>query len=170
MELLRRLHARLAAEKLDGVLISSRQNKQPHLGISTGSGYVLVTQTAAHITVDFRYYSDIASRAAGYEMHLLNTENPFAQAVNQIIAKEDLTRLGFEGEYVSWQTGVLWHDTLNTNLCSTSLDALRQIKPLTKSTVSVQRAALPTAPHSTSGVSFSPVCASVKSLPSWSGL
>ncbi|MFH4947676.1 M24 family metallopeptidase, partial [Enterobacter hormaechei] len=73
-------------------------------------------------------YSDIASRAAGYEMHLLNTENPFAQAVNQIIAKEDLTRLGFEGEYVSWQTGVLWRDTLNTTLCSTSLDALRQIK------------------------------------------
>lgn len=131
---------------------------------------MLVTQTAAHITVDFRYYSDIASRAAGYEMHLLNTENPFAQAVNQIIAKEDLTRLGFEGEYVSWQTGVLWRDTLNTTLCSTSLDALRQIKALTKSTVSVQHAALPTAPHSTSGVSFSPVCASVKSLPSWSGL
>ncbi|MDA6254719.1 aminopeptidase, partial [Escherichia coli] len=70
----------------------------------------------AHILVDFRYYSDIASRAAGYEMHLLNTENPFAQAVNQIIAKEDLTRLGFEGEYVSWQTGVLWRDTLNTTL------------------------------------------------------
>ncbi|HBY5490143.1 TPA: aminopeptidase, partial [Klebsiella pneumoniae] len=128
MELLRRLRAWLAAEKLDGVLISSRQNKQPHLGISTGSGYVLVSQTAAHILVDFRYYSDIASRAAGYEMHLLNTENPFAQAVNQIIAKEDLTRLGFEGEYVSWQTGVLWRDTLNTTLCSTSLDALRQIK------------------------------------------
>ena len=55
MELLRRLRAWLAAEKLDGVLISSRQNKQPHLGISTGSGYVLVTQTAAHILVDFRY-------------------------------------------------------------------------------------------------------------------
>ena len=90
--------------------------------------------------------------------------------MNQIIAKEALTRLGFEGEYVSWQTGVLWRDTLNTALCSTSLDALRQIKPLTKSTVSVQHAALPTAPHSTSGVSFSPVCANVKSLPSWSGL
>lgn len=149
---------------------SLRARINSRTGISTGSGYVLVTQTAAHITVDFRYYSDIASRAAGYEMHLLNTENPFAQAVNQIIAKDNLARLGFEGEYVSWQTGVLWRDTLNTTLCSTSLDALRQIKALTKSTVSVQHAALPTAPHSTSGVSFSPVCASVKSLPSWSGL
>ena len=54
---------------------SLRARINSRTGISTGSGYVLVTQTAAHIPVDFRYYSDIASRAAGYEMHLLNTEN-----------------------------------------------------------------------------------------------
>ncbi|WP_263066989.1 aminopeptidase [Enterobacter huaxiensis] len=128
MDLLTKLRRWLAAEKLDGVLIASRQNKQPHLGISTGSGYVLVTQARAHILVDFRYYNDIASRAAGYRMHLLDAANPFATVVNRLIAEENLATLGFEGEHVSWQTGSQWRDTLGTTLCGISLDALRQIK------------------------------------------
>lgn len=128
MDLLTKLRHWLTAEKLDGVLIASRQNKQPHLGISTGSGYVLVTQARAHILVDFRYYNDIASRAAGYRMHLLDAANPFATVVNRLVAEENLATLGFEGEHVSWQTGSQWRDTLNTTLCGISLDALRQIK------------------------------------------
>jgi aminopeptidase len=128
MDLLTTLRGWLTAEKLDGVLIASRQNKQPHLGISTGSGYVLVTKTRAHILVDFRYYNDIASRAAGYQMHLLDAANPFAAVVNRIVADEGLTALGFEGEHVSWQTGCRWRDTLHATLCGISLDALRQIK------------------------------------------
>ncbi|MBS3047988.1 aminopeptidase [Enterobacter mori] len=128
MDLLTRLRLWLATEKQDGVLINSRQNKQPHLGISTGSGYVLVTQTRAHILVDFRYYNEIASRAAGYQMHLLDAANPFAAVVNRIIAEEDLASLGFEGDYLSWQTGNQWLQSLNATLCSHSLDTLRQIK------------------------------------------
>lgn len=128
MDLLTTLRHWLKAEKLDGVLIASRQNKQPHLGLSTGSGYVLVTRTAAHILVDFRYYHDIASRAEGYRMHLLDAEHSFAGVVNQLIADEGLSRLGFEGEHVSWHTACQWRDALNATLCGISLDALRQIK------------------------------------------
>ncbi|ELW1646666.1 aminopeptidase [Enterobacter oligotrophicus] len=128
MDLLTTLRGWLADENLDGVLIASRQNKQPHLGISTGSGYVLVTRTSAHFLVDFRYYNDIAARATGYQMHLLSAENPLTQTVNRLIADEQLATLGFEGEHVSWQTGTQWRETLNTTLRSISLDPLRQIK------------------------------------------
>lgn len=128
MELLTRLRAWLTAEKLDGVLISSRQNKQPHLGISTGSGYVLVTHQAAHILTDFRYYSDIASRVTGYHLHRLDTANALTQVLNRLIASEGIATLGFEGEQVSWQTGSQWRDALDAKLCSISLDALRQVK------------------------------------------
>ncbi|HEY4435924.1 MAG TPA: aminopeptidase [Lelliottia sp.] len=128
MELLTRLRAWLTAEKLDAVLISSRQNKQPHLGISTGSGYVLVTHQAAHILTDFRYYSDIASRVTGYHLHRLDTANALTLVLNRLIAEEGIATLGFEGEQVSWQTGSQWHDALDAKLCSISLDALRQVK------------------------------------------
>lgn len=128
MDLLTRLRDWLTAEKLDGVLISSRQNKQPHLGISTGSGYVLVTLTGAHILTDFRYYNDIASRTVGYQMHLLDAANPFSVAINRLIADENLAVIGFEGDHVSWHTGSQWRDALHATLCSISLDDLRQIK------------------------------------------
>ncbi|WP_230352176.1 aminopeptidase [Lelliottia sp. WAP21] len=128
MGLLTRLRDWLAAENLDAVLIASRQNKQPHLGISTGSGYVLVTRETAHILTDFRYYSDLASRVKGYQMHLLNADNPFTVALNRLIERERIATLGFEGEHVSWQTGSQWRATLNATLCSISLETLRQIK------------------------------------------
>ena len=128
MGLLTTLRDLLAAENLDGILIASRQNKQPHLGISTGSGYVLVTRQHAHILTDFRYYSDIASRTTGYEMHLLSADCSFIAVLNGLIAQENLRTLGFEGEHVSWHTGSQWRDALSAKLCSVSLDALRQIK------------------------------------------
>lgn len=59
MTLLASLRDWLKAQQLDAVLLSSRQNKQPHLGISTGSGYVLISRESAHILVDSRYYADV---------------------------------------------------------------------------------------------------------------
>lgn len=52
MTLLASLRDWLKAQQLDAVLLSSRQNKQPHLGISTGSGYVVISRESAHILVD----------------------------------------------------------------------------------------------------------------------
>lgn len=59
MTLLASLRDWLKAQQLDAVLLSSRQNKQPHLGISTGSGYVVISRESAHILVDSRYYADV---------------------------------------------------------------------------------------------------------------
>lgn len=59
MTLLASLRDWLKAQQLDAVLLSSRQNKQPHLGISTGSGYVVISRESAHILVDSRYYVEL---------------------------------------------------------------------------------------------------------------
>ncbi|MFP1483992.1 aminopeptidase P family N-terminal domain-containing protein [Escherichia coli] len=64
----------LKAQQLDAVLLSSRQNKQPHLGISTGSGYVVISRESAHILVDSRYYVEVEARAQGYQLHLLDAD------------------------------------------------------------------------------------------------
>ncbi len=128
MTLLATLRAWLEEQHLDAVLISSRQNKQPHFGFASGSGYVLVTRQHAHILVDFRYYADIAERTSGYQLHLLTNDQPMSSIVNHIIATESLIHLGFEGEQVSWHTGSRWQSELNAQLKAVSLDALRQIK------------------------------------------
>jgi len=126
MTLLATLRDWLKASHLDAVLIASRQNKQPHLGFSSGSGYVMVTRQQAHILVDFRYLAQV--NAPGYHLHLLDSQHTLAAIVNQCIADEGLKTLGFEGEHVSWQTGSQWRENFNATLVSVSLDALRQVK------------------------------------------
>ena len=54
MMLLASLRQWLVEQELDAVLISSRQNKQPHLGISTGSGYVLIARNSEPLVADSR--------------------------------------------------------------------------------------------------------------------
>ena len=108
MTLLASLRDWLKAQQLDAVLLSSRQNKQPHLGISTGSGYVVISRESAHILVDSRYYVEVEARAQGYQLHLLDATNTLTTIVNQIIADEQLQTLGFEGQQVSWETAHRW--------------------------------------------------------------
>ncbi|HHJ2765040.1 TPA: aminopeptidase P family N-terminal domain-containing protein, partial [Escherichia coli] len=93
MTLLASLRDWLKAQQLDAVLLSSRQNKQPHLGISTGSGYVVISRVSAHILVDSRYYADVEARTQGYQLHLLDATNTLTTIVNQIIADEQLQTL-----------------------------------------------------------------------------
>lgn len=42
MSLLASLRDWLTAQQLDAMLLSSRQNKQPHMGISSSSGFVFM--------------------------------------------------------------------------------------------------------------------------------
>ncbi|CBG89546.1 aminopeptidase [Citrobacter rodentium] len=128
MTLLDSLRQWLTAQKLDAMLISSRQNKQPHLGISTASGYVLISRDSAHVLIDSRYFADVQARAEGYRMHRLGGTQSLATVVNQLIQAEGLQKLGFEGGQVSWDTARRWQSELRATLVSASLSPLRQIK------------------------------------------
>lgn len=98
----------LTERQLDAVLISSRPNKQPYLGISSSSGFVLISRQHAHILVDARYYADVKARANGYCIHLLGGQQTLVSLANQIIAAENLQTVGFEGAQVSWETARRW--------------------------------------------------------------
>ena len=126
MTLLASLRDWLKAQQLDAVLLSSRQNKQPHLGISTGSGYVVISRESAHILVDSRYYADVEARTQGYQLHLLDAMHTLATIVRQIIADEQLQTLGFEGQQVSWETAHRWQSELNAKLVSAGCAAANQ--------------------------------------------
>ena len=93
MTLLASLRDWLKAQQLDAVLLSSRQNKQPHLGISTGSGYVLISRESAHILVDSRYYADVEARTQGYQLHLLDATHTLTTIARQIIADGSLNSM-----------------------------------------------------------------------------
>lgn len=128
MTLLTSLREWLTAQRLDAVLISSRQNKQPHLGISSSSGFVFITHENAHILVDSRYFTDVQARVSGYQLYQLGGAQTLFSTVNQIIEREHVRRVGFEGGQVSWDTAHRWQAGLQAELVSASPDVLRQIK------------------------------------------
>lgn len=128
MSLLASLREWLTAQRLEAVLLSSRQNKQPHMGISSSSGYVFISHNSAHILVDSRYYTDVATRTRGYQIHLLDRAQTLYSRVNNIIDDEKLSTVGFEGEQVSWDTANTWSGKLRARLVSAVPDVLRQVK------------------------------------------
>lgn len=128
MSLLASLRDWLTAQHLDAMLLSSRQNKQPHMGISSSSGFVFISHKSAHILVDARYYTDVATRTQGYQIHLLDGTQTLYSQVNHIIANEKLQTVGFEGEQVSWETANAWSGKLCARLVSAVPDVLRQVK------------------------------------------
>ena len=128
MSLLISLREWLTTQHLDAVLLSSRQNKQPHLGLSSSSGFVFVSHKSAHILVDSRYYTDVETRTRGYQIHLLDATQTLYSCINHIIDDEKLSAVGFEGEQVSWETANRWSDKLHARLVSAVPDVLRQVK------------------------------------------
>lgn len=118
----------LTERQLDAVLISSRPNKQPHLGISSSSGFVLISRQHAHILVDARYYADVKARANGYCIHLLGGQQTLVSLANQIISAENLQTVGFEGAQVSWETARRWQTELQATMISVSIDACGRLK------------------------------------------
>ncbi|MFU0779669.1 MAG: Aminopeptidase [Citrobacter braakii] len=141
MSLLASLRDWLTAQHLDAMLLSSRQNKQPHMGISSGSGFVFISHQSAHILVDARYYTDVATRTQGYQIHLLDGAQTLYSRVNHIIADEKLQTVGFEGEQVSWNTANGWSGKLLARLVSAVPDVLRQVK--TAQEISLHSRSLP---------------------------
>lgn len=128
MALLTSVRGWLSKNHLDAVLISSRANKQPHMQISSGSGYVIISRTRAHILLDFRYYAEVAAKVQGYHLHLLDSAHSLSSIVNMLSEQEGWQTLGFEGQQVSWHTAEQWQSTLHVPLRSITIDALRQVK------------------------------------------
>ncbi len=122
------LRALLADQRLDAVIISSRQNKFSHTGLLSSSGYVLVARHSQHIIVDFRYIEEVADKRGAYQVHLSEAGRGPLAIINEIISRESLARIGFEGRYLSFDDAGNLVKHLRAALVSVSLDELRQVK------------------------------------------
>lgn len=110
---LERLRKSIAALNLEAILVTSGCNRKYMTGFTGTSGYVLVTPDRAYLLTDFRYMSQAAQQAAGYEI-VEHWPKPM-ETVKELLASLRINRLGFEqndlkyGVYVSYRedlTGV----------------------------------------------------------------
>jgi Xaa-Pro aminopeptidase len=132
---LQRLRARIAADTLDALLVTSAPNRRYLSGFTGSAGALLITADRALLLSDFRYETQAGLESPDWEFRLLPTTAPLPKQLPGLIRELGIQRLGFEagsvtvGEYNTWrdelaaaEVSVEWEPT------SGIVEGLRQIK------------------------------------------
>ena len=94
-----KLRELLQEMKLDSALIYKPENRRYMSGFTGSSGYVFVTMDKAYFITDFRYVEQATAQCKGYEILQHSNEN----TLYQILEGFSIKRMGFEGDYVTYQ-------------------------------------------------------------------
>ncbi len=92
------LRRRFESASVDGVLISSPENRRYLSGFSGSSGFLLVTRDEAVLATDSRYVEQAGRQAPDFRIQRVAGR---ITALGELIAGVDAGRLGFESDHMS---------------------------------------------------------------------
>lgn len=117
----------LIANHLDAVIVTKPENRRYVSGFSGSAGMLLVSSERAYLLTDFRYIKQAQAQAPEFQV-IRYTGTPF-DALRQLYYKEGLKRIGFEGDFLTWEAYQQIVENLpNAELTSIRLDFLRAVK------------------------------------------
>ncbi|MGZ7443878.1 M24 family metallopeptidase [Paenibacillus sp. TH7-28] len=93
-----RLREAMKLQNIEAVLITGEVNRRYLTGFTGSSGYVLVTLDKAWLLTDFRYLTQAAEQAPGFE--IVDHGASVTGTIKSLLDQENLERLGFEEEHV----------------------------------------------------------------------
>ncbi|MBB6217314.1 Xaa-Pro aminopeptidase/Xaa-Pro dipeptidase [Anaerosolibacter carboniphilus] len=128
MTKLSNLRKLLEINELDAILIASPYNKFYLANLYSGSGYVFVTNKSQYVIVDARYYAQVKENAKDFIVIETSKINTLENILNRIIREEDIQKLGFEGEHITFDTFFCLNMQLQALMISISLKSLRSLK------------------------------------------
>lgn len=124
-----RLIETLGQQGLEGMLISSPENRRYLSGFTGSAGVLIITPGAAKLATDFRYYEQVRQQAPDFELVEV------AQRVEPVLAQElaalGLERIAFESAGVTFETYESWRKAMpGVELAPTTglVEGLRAIK------------------------------------------
>jgi len=115
---LEKIREAIAAEGLDGLLVTQPENRRYLSGFTGSAGVLLITADAAIIATDFRYYEQVERECPLFT--LAKIKDKFTTLLPELLAETGVKKLGFESEhltvaqYEEWQKaaeGVEWVPT-----------------------------------------------------------
>ncbi|KHE69169.1 Xaa-Pro peptidase family protein [Halobacillus sp. BBL2006] len=114
--------------ELDGLLITSPKNRRYISGFTGSSAALLITNKEALLVTDFRYMEQAAEQAGEFE--IIEHKVPMHKEVAKQAERLGLKRVGFEKEYVTYNTYEQYKNALNAELEPTAglVEKLRLIK------------------------------------------
>ncbi|MFN4213638.1 Xaa-Pro peptidase family protein [Exiguobacterium sp.] len=128
MERVSKLQHALAANGIDGLLVTKRENIRYLSGFTGSSGVVLITAETASFITDFRYTEQAASQVKGYTIVELDTS--LVKSVGDIVTREAVKRLGIEQDDMTVGLYRTYEKEVTAELVETSgiVEKLRLIK------------------------------------------
>ncbi len=90
----------MLALDVDALLISKPENRFYISGFRGSAGTVLITATQAYLLTDFRYIEQATNEAPAFE--IVRTGQPEKDALKDLVTAQDIKRLGFERDYVTY--------------------------------------------------------------------
>lgn len=97
-----RLREAMASHQVEAVLVTGDVNRRYLTGFTGTSGYVLITQQKAYLLTDFRYTTQAAEQAKGFE--IVKHAPVVTDTIKELLATERINRLGFEEDNVVYST------------------------------------------------------------------
>ena len=111
MENYKRVEEIIHKLSLDGILISNGNNMRYISGFSGETGYVYISNKRHALITDFRYTFQAEEEAKGYEIITIESGG-YEEAINDLIASDGVSKLGFESWDLLFATYNRLHDSL----------------------------------------------------------
>lgn len=127
------IREQLEARQLDAMLLTHQANRFYATGFqSSGTdGAALITRAAAYYFTDSRYTEAAAKRLSGaFQMGTVTAKRGYEVLINEVVAAENLRRVGFEDTYMTVAGYRKYKEKLNCELVAAAdlLKELRQVK------------------------------------------
>ncbi|MCC0629987.1 MULTISPECIES: aminopeptidase P family protein [unclassified Clostridioides] len=128
MDKLEKVREYLREYDIEGFLINSPTNKFYVGNLFSSSGYVFITKEAQYIIVDFRYFEEIKRKSSLFDVVLMDKNRTHFDIINDICREQNIRKIGFEGNEVSFDSYKSMSNKLIATLKSVDLSTLRKEK------------------------------------------
>lgn len=98
------LRQKMAARKLDALLITQPENLRYISGFTGEEAALFITAAAAYILTDFRYVGMVKELCPNFTLVETTMELPLDKAVLGLVRDTGVSRLGFEAPHLSYET------------------------------------------------------------------
>lgn len=104
-------------EYIDGFFISNPSNVQYISGYRHESAYALITEKGRYLLTDGRYTQLAAKTCKDFEIiNWKKDERKLNETIKDIVKKENIRRLGFEAEYITYKQFTEFYDAIQAEI------------------------------------------------------
>ena len=120
----------LLGEEVDGLLLTSRYSRLYGAEYDIAEGVAIVTKAGCRYFTDSRYIEAAENGLQGFEVQMVNRDNPYYKLINESIEEFGVKKLGYEEDYLTVAEFRYYEKSLHAELVpmNKAIHKFRQVK------------------------------------------